>query len=100
MAESQFIPCIIERGGFSSERTFRIALPNGSELVGTADVEYLTDEDGNAIPDGQPEPGRPIRGRVQYRRLRSTHDGEVLIEVPSSDVVRLKTSQLVDMCHK
>ena len=55
MSESYyFIPCVIERGGFSSERTFEIKMHDGGKLVGTANVEYLRTESRTVLDENSP----------------------------------------------
>jgi hypothetical protein len=93
-SESFYIPCRIERGGFSSERTFEIDLPNGMLVVGTSDVRYLRDEGKQPIDEEVPGFGESTSGFVKCRVLRH-EDSSVLIEVPSSDAVYVSKNSLV-----
>ena len=89
-----FVPCLIKRGGFSSERTFEIQLPDGQKLVGLAYVAYLLDADKTPIGPNIPAPGEAIEGFVQCRVLQEIDENTVLIEVPSSDVIRFPADTL------
>lgn len=91
-----FLPCKIERGGFSSERTFVIDLADGSKLIGTADTEYLRDDKKNSIGGDQPPHGEQKKGLVQCRRV-SDEDGHLVVEVPSADLIRVTQGDLVVM---
>jgi hypothetical protein len=94
-----FIPCEIERGGFTSERTFEISVDNG-KLIGTANVEYLRTDDRKPLGEDTPGYGEKIRGFVACRKVREENDG-VLAEVPSSDMIHVLTKDLLDFadCH-
>lgn len=94
-----FIPCEIERGGFTSERTFEISVDSG-KLIGTADVEYLRTEGRQHLDEDTPSYGEKIRGFVACRKIRE-EDDEVLVEVPSSDMIHVATKDLLDFadCH-
>lgn len=89
-----FIPCDIERGGFSSERTFEIPV-DGGKLVGTANTDYLRKQDRSPLDDETPHYGEKIRGFVACRKVQPSNDG-VLVEVPSSDVIHVATEALYD----
>jgi hypothetical protein len=89
-----FIPCEIERGGFTSERTFEISVDNG-KLIGTANVEYLRTEGRKPLGEDTPGYGEKIRGFVACRKVREENDG-VLAEVPSSDMIHVLTKDLLD----
>lgn len=94
-----FIPCEIERGGFTSERTFEISV-NGGKLIGTADVEYLRTESRQSLAEDTPSYGEKIQGFVACRKIREEKGG-VLVEVPSSDMIHVATKDLLDFadCH-
>ncbi len=94
-----FIPCEIARGGFTSERTFEISVDSG-KLIGTADVEYLRTEGRQHLDEDTPSYGEKIRGFVACRKIRE-EDDEVLVEVPSSDMIHVATKDLLDFadCH-
>jgi hypothetical protein len=89
-----FIPCQIERGGFSSERTFTIKLADGNALVGTAHVDHLRSEDREPLDDGQPPFGTVLEGFVQCREIENRGD-IVIVEVPSADVIQVPREELV-----
>ena len=94
-----YIPCEIERGGFTSERTFEISVDSG-KLIGTANVEYLRTDARHQLDEDTPSYGEKIRGFVACRKIREEDDG-VLVEVPSSDMIHVATKDLLDFadCH-
>lgn len=94
MREYFLIECEIDRGGFSSERTFEIELPGQQKLVGTAYVEHVLDANKRPLDEDTPQLGNPIRGFVKCRKIRDD-DGRVLIEVPSADVLQVSAESLV-----
>lgn len=89
-----FVPCTIRRGGFSSERTFELKLPSGEKLVGLSYVEYLRDQNWDALDKDTPASGQTIEGFVQCRIVQQVDQDSVLIEVPSSDVIRYPANTL------
>ena len=88
-----FVPCRIQRGGFSSERTFEIRGGNGSS-VGTADIDYLRDGNWNRLDDNEPDENLVIDGYVQCKVLRNVGDDRVLIEVPGARTVYAAKAEL------
>lgn len=88
-----WIPCKIERGGFSSERTFEIDTPEG-KLVGTAFVDHLRNKQRKPLDETMPAAGNQIEGFVKCRIIRH-QDDRVLVEVPSADVVNVPSNDLV-----
>ena len=90
--ELQWIPCIIENSGFSSERRFRIQIDN-EEIVGPAYLDYLRREDRTKVPEDEPIGNGCIRGFVACRIVKREGDS-VLIEVPSTDVISVPEDAL------
>jgi hypothetical protein len=80
-----WISCTIENTGFSSERRFEAPLGSSGKAVGTAFIEYLTDENGNPLQEGEPSYGQTINGSVQCRIIKKSGD-TFYIEFPSTDV--------------
>jgi len=95
MSESYFIPCLIERGGFSSERTFEIDTHEGGKLVGTANIEYLRTASKTTLDEGSPEYGEQISGFVKCRKVHNIDEQNVLVEVPSADVIHVPADSLL-----
>ena len=90
-----FIPCRIERGGFTSERTFEIDVTGGGRLLGTANADYLRLSDRSALDEDTPSYGEKIDGCVACRKVKE--DGQtILVEVPSSDVIHVTASELYE----
>ena len=96
MSEIFLINCMIDRGGFLSERTFEIEMPRGGKLIGTANVKYLVDNKKKPLDDDTPEYGNMINGFVQCRKLEEK-DGAVLIELPGADVIYVPESELIPL---
>jgi len=90
------VRCRIERGGFSGERTFEVTLPDGKRLVGAADIQYLCDAGGNPLPDDQPPAGTVLEGFVNCRLVRWGDDDQVLVEFPSTDLMRVPEDELIE----
>lgn len=96
MPESLFVPCKIERGGFSSERVFEIKVSHeGDSLTGTANLRYLLDEHRRPLSPDSPAPGTTIDGFVQCLLIEQSVDGTVTIEVPSTDMLNVSEDELV-----
>jgi len=95
MARYQLIACKIERGGFSSERSFEIELPDGGKLVGSAFFEHFKDENKYDLDEETPRYGEVVSGYVKCRVLREKEDGRVVVEIPSEDVIAVPAGDLV-----
>jgi hypothetical protein len=91
------IRCIIERGGFSSERSFEVQTSDGGKLIGTADVEHLCDEAKNPLDDDEPPYGERMSGFVKCRSIRKIDQQTMLIDLPSADVVHVPAGELVEV---
>lgn len=82
-----YIPCTIERGGFSSERTFSIPIEKGEEvIIGCSDVSHLLDANKQPIIDGTQHIGGAVSGFVACLILRQVDAATVLVEVPSREI--------------
>lgn len=97
MTEFHAVNCIIERGGFSSERTFQIKLANEEMAVGTANVEYLRTKDWGELDDETPAYGEAIEGYVMCRVIERINENTVKIDVPSFDLVIVPQDILTDL---
>jgi hypothetical protein len=87
--------CRITRGGFSSERVFRVRLAEGEEYVGVAPVDYFLTEAKAPLPaDEPPQRGTAITGHVAARVLSNGSDEAALVSVPSGDVLRVNAGEL------
>ncbi len=95
MRAIRYIPCTIERGGFSSEWVFTIPLGKGEEvIVGCSDTHHIRDSAWNRIPD-KPVNESPVSGYVKCKVLK-IESGRVLVEVPSRHIFTIDESLLVD----
>jgi hypothetical protein len=91
------VRCQISRSGFSSERVFRITLPNGGEYVGAGPVEYFFDENRRRLAADQPAQ-REVRipGFVAGRVVTAEPVAVPLLSLPSGDVVRIGRSEITE----
>lgn len=90
------IPCIISSAGFSSERTFRVTLPEGSEHVSAAPVDYFFTEGKTQLsPDQATQRGISVKGYLAGRIVTHYPDDTYLISVPSGEVLRLPSSDII-----
>ncbi len=89
------IPCRIERGGFSGERTFTIPNAAGEPLIGVAYYEYFLDANKNPISEDVPPEGQIIDGFVTCRVVRRVDHSTVVVEVPSSDTIAVAKNALI-----
>jgi len=104
MGKSYYIVCRIERGAFTTERTFEIELSERirygkaveGRLVGTAHLSHLRDAQKQALTEDDPAYGETIKGYVQCRAIRDLPDESVVVEVPSADVIHVSREELVD----
>lgn len=96
MREFFFIPCTIEQGGFSSERAFEIRTADGGKLlVGTANFEYLRNAKREELDEDTPGYGEKLSGYVMCRKVREIDEANVLVEVPSSDLIHVPLNELL-----
>ena len=93
------IRCTIERGGFSSERTFEVRTSDGGKLVGTADIQHLCDENQEPLGDDEPPCGVVISGYVKCRLIRQGDNQTVLVDLPSDDVIYVRAGELLECAH-
>ena len=89
------IRCRISRGGFSSERVFRVTTPEKVEHVGAAPVEYFFDENQQGLPLEPPPRGVSLPGLVAARVVEQNHN-TVLVSVPSGEVLRVATNEVTE----
>ncbi len=89
------VRCRISRGGFSSERVFRVTVAGGVEHVGAAPVEYFFDEQQRRLPPDQPPRGVTLQGFVAARVVEQTN-GTILVSVPSGEVLRVGTGEIIE----
>lgn len=90
------IACTIERGGFTTERTFEINTHDG-KIIGTAYIEHLCGADKKPLPEDEPQYGEKLDGFVKCRKIRDIDESTVLVEVPSADVVHVSAKDLIEV---
>jgi hypothetical protein len=88
------VRCRITRGGFSSERVFRVTLTDSTEYVGAAPAEYFFDEFEKPLPPDQPPRGVTKLGVVAGRVVGGEGQDGVLVSVPSGEVLKIDPRQI------
>jgi len=87
MRKIVLIPCKIERGGFSSERTFLVDLSD-RQLAGIAHIGHLRDSSRNPLSEeNEPDFDEHIDGYVECRIIRKVSNQAILVEFPNSETV-------------
>ena len=94
-AETFALRCQLSRGGFSSERVFRVRAVNGAQFIGVAPPEYCFTEQGKPIGPDEPAPGTSMPGLVTARKVRTAADGTLLVSVPDGSVVSVRPELLI-----
>jgi hypothetical protein len=89
------VRCRISRGGFSSERVFRVTMASGVEHVTAGPVEYFFDENQQRLQADQPPRGVTLAGYVTARVVEQKND-TVLVSVPSGEVLWLGMNEIVE----
>jgi hypothetical protein len=95
-----FIRCQLSRGGFSSERVFRLDLGKddqgkGKVFLGSAPVQYCQTEAGKPLKPDEPPPGKRIPGQVAARIVRENQDQTVWLSFPDGSVTQVPVPLLV-----
>jgi hypothetical protein len=90
------VNCAISRGGFSSERVFRITLADGEEHVGAAPVQYFFDETATRLSPDKPLRGETLLGLVTGRVVDTEGQDVYLVSVPSGEVLRVNSNIVVE----
>ena len=89
MDENIFIAlaCIISPGAFSGERVFRVKLANSDFYIGISPREFCWNDHGSLVEKNEPKPGSEIDGKIAARLLRTTEDGQLIVEVPDGQSI-------------
>jgi hypothetical protein len=74
-----YVPCEISRGGFSSERVFRVDLGTNADgsrktFLGSAPLPYCRTSSGKPLGPDEPPPGKRIPGFVAARVIRKENE--------------------------
>lgn len=87
------IPCILERGGFSTEVTFSIDTGDVERFVGWCYRDHVLNDDKQPFEPDELPPGAMLNGYVKCRRLRT--EGRVaLVEVPNGETIYVPCDEL------
>ena len=87
--------CEISRGGFSDERVFRVAVPQG-DFFGVASRRYCWDVQDRPLPEDQPPAGQSIQGKVAARVVDMDESDNIVVSVPDGQVITVSRDLLVD----
>jgi hypothetical protein len=91
------VRCRISRGGFSSEKVFRVTLNDGTEHIGAAPAGYFFLQNKRQLPPDQPSRrGEQIAGFLTARIVAEEADDVLLVSVPLDEVLRLKREQTAE----
>jgi hypothetical protein len=89
------VRCAISRGGFSSERVFRVRLADGGEYVGVGPVPYFFTDQKEPLSADQPaQRGERIPGHVAAYILGNGTQEALTVYVPSGDVLVVKAAEV------
>ena len=89
------IPCKIERGGFSTERLFTIAI-TGEQKTYAGYYEHFLNENGDPLDLNSPSEGEVLDGYAKCRLIQKLDDGTFIINIPSSDSLLVPEGELVE----
>ncbi len=83
--------CLLSRGGFFSERVFRVPLADGKEQhVGATPAEYCFTPEGQPLALDKVEKGASVPGIVAAR-IVSQENGTLWVSVPDGEVIPVGT---------
>lgn len=87
------LECELGRGGFDSERVYRIKRSGAPELVGLAPVHYCWTASGDRLPDGVPQRKTTINGLVAGRVM--ANGGNIAkVELPDGQMITVVASSV------
>jgi len=90
------VRCLISRGGFSSEKVFRVKLADGTEHIGAAPARYYFTVAGQPMaPDQPPQRLDQVEGFLTGRIIAEEGD-DILVSVPLGEVLRVKKTQATE----
>jgi hypothetical protein len=89
MSDPVYVRCQLSRGGFSSERVFRLTAAGGEEFVGSAPLPYCQTAGGKPLTPEQPPEGVRMHGRVAARVIRRDSDGSAWLSFPDGSVAQV-----------
>jgi hypothetical protein len=89
------VHCQLSRGGFSSQRVFRVKTADNQTIAGVADLDYCYAEDTTPLDADQPPEGKRVAGLVAARIVAEEDKDKVLISVPDGKVLAVRRGQLV-----
>ena len=90
---STVIPCIVERGGFSTEVTFSIDTGELNRHIGFSHQDHVLNDEKKPFEADELPPGALVNGYVKCRRLR-TEGQMALVEVPGGETIYVRRDEL------
>ena len=84
-----FVCCELSRGGFSSERVFRLKTIGDKEFVGSAPIQYCQTKARAPLKPAEPEEGKSVPGFVAARVIRENGDDTVWLSFPDGSVAQV-----------
>jgi hypothetical protein len=91
--QTVLLACQISPSGFSGERVFRIPLPNKTEYVGVAPVDYCRRDDQSPVGSNEPPKGQRISGFVEGRLI--ANDGrEAKVALPDGEAITVPLERI------
>jgi hypothetical protein len=94
--ELVYVRCHFTRGGFSSERVFRLTTARDEEFVGSAPLKYCQTAGGQPLSPEQPAEGARVAGRVAARVIRSEPDGSAWLSFPDGSVAQVSEESVIE----
>jgi len=94
------VRCEISRGGFPSEKVFRLTQSDGTVHIGAAPAGYFFTTAKKRFKPGEPaERGEWVPGFLAARVIQES-DGTLLVSVPLADVLSVKKEDFVEYPHQ
>jgi hypothetical protein len=90
-----YVRCQLSRGGFSSERVFRLASLREEEFVGSAPLKYCQTATGEPLDADQPPEGSRLPGRVAARIIRKDGEGGVWLSFPDGSIAQVREGSVI-----
>lgn len=89
-----FVLCEIERGAFSGERVFQIALTDGGTYIGVAPRDYYFKADGSELSPDEPSATQLINGMLTIRIIKNGGK-TAYIAIPDGEAVTVSSEKII-----